>query len=284
MADVHAVSPFLCRIWDGHERLDDYINEETCRVEIDSVKRYGQLIPVLCRPLKHDKEHSYELVYGARRLFVARHLNQPLLAEIRDLSDREAAIAADIENRQRKELSPYERARSYATWLRAGLFASQDDLAHALHVSASQVSRVLKLASLPALIVSIFNSPTEICENWGRELMNIWDDPERRPALTSGARAIARAAQKPAAPVIYQRLICAAGEKSKTRQLEYRDEVIRDNSGKPLFRVRIHQNDIALLLPTLAVSEESLTEIKCTVSGILQRDKTRPKEEFAQVA
>src|SRR5580693_5669068 len=138
MSDAILVSPFECAIWKGHERLEDHINEETCRQEIKSVLAHGQKIPALARRMIGEPSYRYELIYGVRRLFIARHLNVPLLIQVRDLSDREAVIALDIENRQRKELSPYERGRSYSAWLRAGLFSSQDELAHVLKVSSSQ--------------------------------------------------------------------------------------------------------------------------------------------------
>ncbi|MDY6949090.1 MAG: ParB N-terminal domain-containing protein, partial [Pseudomonadota bacterium] len=117
-----SINSFRCRVWERHARLEEYITEETCRTEIASVKAHGQLIPVLVRPLLGDVNYDYELIYGARRLFVARHLNVPLLAEVRRLSDRDAAIHVDIENRQRKDISPYERGRCYHQWLSSGLF------------------------------------------------------------------------------------------------------------------------------------------------------------------
>lgn len=83
----------------------------------------------------------------ARLLFVARHLNAQLLVGKRPMSDLEAIVAIDIENPQRVDVSPYERGLSFAQWLRAGYFNSQDDIARALQISASQVSRLLRLGA-----------------------------------------------------------------------------------------------------------------------------------------
>jgi hypothetical protein len=66
-------------MWSHHERLEEHITEESCRAEIDSHSKHGQLMPVLGRLLKADLWHEVELIYGARRLFVARHLKRPLL-------------------------------------------------------------------------------------------------------------------------------------------------------------------------------------------------------------
>jgi ParB/RepB/Spo0J family partition protein len=287
MTNVISLNPFRCRMWSGHDRLDEYINEETCRDEIQSVLTYGQLIPVLCRPLSRDNDHSHELIFGARRLFVARHLNLPLAGEVRDLTDREAVVALDIENRQRSDLSPYERGRAYSSWLRAGLFASQDELARVLNISASQVSRLMRLAQLPTVLVGAFTSATEICETWGRDLMEIWEDPERRCALTAGARAIAQeslTAKLPAATV-YQRLVSNAPRKRKSGlhvgQGDH-DEVVKDDLGEPLFRIRAHQKDIALLLPAWALSASLLYEIKAQVTTLLQRERRQLHDKSAQ--
>src|SRR5262245_26075307 len=132
MKTVVAVNPFDCRMWDLHDRLETQVTEESCKAEIESFSKHGQLIPVLGRPLTRDPTHKVELICGARRLFVARHINAPLLVDLREMSDREAIIAMDIENRQRADISAYERGLSYARWLRSGQFQSQDDLARQL--------------------------------------------------------------------------------------------------------------------------------------------------------
>ena len=173
MQEVVSVNPFRCRMWQLHDRLEDCIDEATCRAEIESFVEHGQLIPALGRRTSNSPDYDVELVYGARRLFVARHLNKPLLVDLRDeLSDREAAIALDIENRQRRNLSPYERGMCYARWLRAGHFKSQGDLVRTLKVSAAQTSRLLKLARLPSVVVSAFESGLDICEQWGMDLVD----------------------------------------------------------------------------------------------------------------
>src|ERR1700678_2391533 len=122
---LRKVNPFRCRVWTLHDRIEEHITEESCRTEIDSFAVHGQVVPVLGRPVLGDPNFDVELIYGARRLFVARHLNQPLLVELCDLSDFEAIVAMDIENRQRSDISPYERGVAFATWLRTGHFASQ---------------------------------------------------------------------------------------------------------------------------------------------------------------
>ncbi len=283
MGAVVAVNPFRCRMWSLHDRLEVHVTEDTCRAEIESFQRHGQLVPVLGRKLADDPSHEFELIYGARRLFIARHLNKLLNVELRELSDREAIVAMDIENRHRKDISPYERGLSYAEWLRAGHFRSQDDIARALKVSSSQVSRLLKLARLPSVVVEAFASPLEICEGWGLDLIEILEDPERRQATVNTARAMSNTLPRPPAREVYRQLLTASARGRKVR-LKKRDDVVTDASGNPLFRVRHQLNSIALLLPLDKVSAGSLERICCAVSGILQPAKAQVTDFPKKVA
>lgn len=269
--DTILVNAFRCRMWALQERLDDYVTEESCKAEIESFALHGQLIPALGRRVHGEPEYDFELIYGARRLFVARHLNQPLAIRLRDISDRDALIAMDIENRHRVDISPYERALSYARWLRAGHFQSQDEIARAIQVSASQVSRLLKLARLPSVIVAAFARPLDILEGWGLDLANAWEDPQRRKALAARARQVAALNPRPPARDIYEGLISTIGLPRRARSLRH-DEVILSARGKPLFRVRRQHKSISLSFPVEKLSVRALEKIKSSVTEILETE------------
>lgn len=268
MHSTVSISPFRCRMWAHHDRIEAQISEETCRIEIESFSAHGQLVPVLGRTLRGDPACDVELIYGARRLFVARHLNKPLLVQLRDLSDKDAIIAMDIENRHRSDISPYERGLSYARWLRTGHFPSQDDLARALKISSSQVSRLLKLSRLPSVVVNAFKNPAEICEGWGASLIEVLDDPNRRQATLNKARVIASSTPRPPARLVYQELLRATVQGRKVRP-QARDIVVKDSSGMPLFRIRHRRDTIALLLPVGKVSAPCLEDIQLYVANCL---------------
>lgn len=273
MKAVVTVNPFDCRMWDMHDRLEAQITEESCKSEIDSFIRHGQFIPVLGRPLRGDPSHKFELIYGARRLFVARHLNLPLVAEMREMSDREAIVAMDIENRQRSDISPYERGRSYARWLRAGHFGSQDDIARALKISASQVSRLLKLAQLPPVVIDAFDNPAEICEGWGLEIKQALDDPERRHATIRAARNASSLTPRLPAKEVYRKLIVAArGRRIKPTA---HDEVVKDIGGKPLFRIKHQSSSIAFVVPIEQATADAMERMRQAISEILQKQGRR---------
>ncbi len=284
MREVVQVSPFRCRVWGGNERLDESLSEESCRAELASVQQHGQLLPALGRRIAHDSAHDFEIICGARRLFVARHLNVQLLLEIRDLTDREAAVALDIENRQRKDLSPYERGRSFSTWLRAGLFESQDELARVMKISPAQVSRLLKVAQLPAVLVNAFPSPVDICETWGRDLMELWADTARRVGLCRRARTIAASGNRDLTPELIYQHLTGGGRLRNVRSFEesHHDEIVKDGHGRPLFRVSVRRKGIAIMVPMNLVRETTLEKIKDGLKIVLQRESPQGTERVKE--
>jgi ParB family transcriptional regulator, chromosome partitioning protein len=265
------VSPFRCRMWNLHDRDEESITAESCRQEIASFQRYGQLVPVLGRALNNDPAYDIELIFGARRMFVARHLGVPLRVELRSLSDREAIVSMDVENRHRVDISPYERGVAYARWLREGQFRSQDDLANALGISGAQVSKLLKLARLPAVILNAFGHVADIREGWGLELAAVLEDPKSRDRTVRKAREIAREPVRPPAAEVCRQLLTASlsGRKPAAKA---RDEVVLSEAGAPLFRVRHARKSVMLLLAAERLSARGLRDIVQAVRGVLETD------------
>ena len=282
MKCIISVNPFDCRMWDMHDRLDALVTEGSCKSEIESFAKHGQLIPVLGRPLPPDGTHKYELIYGARRLFVARHLNIPLLLEVRPMSDREGLIAMDIENRQRADISPYERGLSYASSLRKGYFRSQEDLARALRISKSQVSRLVRLAQLPPVVVSAFASPSDIHETWGLDLMQALEDAQRRPALIRAARRLS-AAPRPPAPEVYRLLMSPVTKGRRLRRAAH-DEVIKDDLVRPLFRIRRQRSSIAFLFPIETAPPEVFAGLRIAVRRVLLQRAAPSRADLSEPA
>ena len=263
-----SVNPFRCRVWAFHDRIEDHITEETCRAEIESFLDHGQLVPVLGRKIFADPDHDVGVIYGARRLFVARHLNRPLLVELRALSDKESVVAMDIENRQRSDVSPYERGVAYATWVRSGLFESQQDLAKTLKVSASQVTRLIHLSRLPPVVLAAFDTPNQICENWGLQLAEALSDEQRRVRVIHRARMLAQAHPRPPADAIYRQLVSSA--QSTRARLQGRDEAVRNSAGRILFRVRHQSASVSFVLPIRDASNNVIKRVRLLLTRVLE--------------
>lgn len=269
MTEITSVNPFRCRPWEFHDRLEQTVSESNCRAEIESFLKHGQLVPAVGRAIQGDPDYDIEIICGFRRLFVARHLNKPLLVELRQMSDAEAFIAMDIENRHRRDVSPYERGLSYLTCLRQKLYRSQEDIARALKVSPSQVSRLIKLAQLPSVIISAFRSPADLCESWAQDLEEVLSEPKSRERICARAREVAAMRVRPEPRAIMRELLRAAapGRKAKVPQ---HDVVVTDRGGKSLFRIRHLANTIALILPVERMTANRLAQIRSMVVELLE--------------
>lgn len=259
-----------------HDRLEMHLTEEGCRSEIASFEKHGQLVPALGRPVAHDPDFDVEIICGARRLFVARHLNQPLKVDLREMTDIEAIVAIDIENRQRADVSPYERGLSFVQWIRSGYFRSQEEIARTLRMSPTHVSRLMQLTRLPSVILSAFDSPTSICEAWGLDLLRALENPQLRQPVINAARALSQAVPRPAPKDVFRQLIAASRGRSRRKRL--RDEVVLDDSGRPLYRVRRQNQALAILLPISSLPPDVESHVRSAITDALKIATTRHRE------
>ena len=171
------VDPASCAMWERHNRAYDLLTENNCGDLIDSLKAQGrQEFPAIVRRLPPGRGAEYEVICGARRHFAVSWLranNYPqffYLIEIRDLTDEEAFRLADIENRDRADLSDYERACDYLQALEFYYGGKQKAMAARLEVSEAWLSRYLYLARLPEMLVQAWPQITDLRELHARRL------------------------------------------------------------------------------------------------------------------
>lgn len=110
----------------------------------ESLRTYGQQVPVLLRP-HHKTAGRYEIVYGRRRLRALRDLGVPVKAMIRQLDDHALVMAQGQENTARQDLSFIEKA-SFAAQLAAQEYERQT-IADALSIDLPMLSRMLKVGT-----------------------------------------------------------------------------------------------------------------------------------------
>lgn len=170
------VDPSECRMWERHNRDYALLNEEDCRDLIDGIRAQGrQEFPAVVRPID-DPVFKYEVICGARRHFAISWLRAnnytqfKYLIETREMSDEEAFRLADIESREREDISDYERAIDYADAIARYYGGKQKAMAERLEVSQPWLSRYLGLASLPEQIVSAFPTIRDLKERHARDL------------------------------------------------------------------------------------------------------------------
>jgi len=114
----------------------------------ESLKEHDMLQPVLVRQIGE----RYQLISGERRLRAAIQAGwKTVPARIREADDRLVAELAIVENLQRKDLNPIEKALSFRRYLDEHQ-CPQDDLAKRLKIDRSTIANLLRLLELPAQV------------------------------------------------------------------------------------------------------------------------------------
>jgi ParB family chromosome partitioning protein len=195
------IEPSDARMWERHNRDYALLNEDNCRDLIDGIKSQGrQEFPAIVRKIS-GAGTTFEVICGARRHFAISWLRAnnytqfKYLVEVRDLSDEEAFRLADIENRDRTDISDYERAVDYAEAIRLYYGGKQKAMAERLEVTEAWLSRYLNLAKLPDEIVSAFFQKTDIKELHARTLKPLILKPSDKAKVIVEAKAISAAQQ-----------------------------------------------------------------------------------------
>lgn len=142
------VDPKRCRMWAHHDRDSVWYTPESCADMISSIRKSGQKEPAVARRVEGEADCDYEIVTGGRRRYACEELGISLHIALEQITDREAAVRMHIENHDRQDISPMERALSYARHLKAGLFKNQEELANEILMSAGQVTKMMRAASL----------------------------------------------------------------------------------------------------------------------------------------
>jgi ParB family transcriptional regulator, chromosome partitioning protein len=146
--NILSVDPKRCRPWKYHNRSNAWYTKDRCQDLIDSLVKDGQLEPALARKISGDANFDFELIYGMRRRFAAEFTHTKLKVRLTEVDDAKAAVLMHIENADRQDITPMERALSFQTQLEGKVFATQEAMAEAFAVSKSQVTKLLKAAQL----------------------------------------------------------------------------------------------------------------------------------------
>nr|WP_087575476.1 ParB/RepB/Spo0J family partition protein [Sphingomonas sp. CDS-1] len=192
-----SVQPDECSVWDGNPRDQPGLTADSCRSLIDSVaSEGGNRIPVLVRLNPPGSDRPYQLLVGSRRRFAVDWLNHNGRPELRlaalvvDLSDEEAFRLADIENRERADISELDRARSYQHAVDRFYGGVQSRMAEALNLSNSQLSRLLALAQLPEEVVNAFATKDELRVRYSELLTPLLRRHDQRGRMIAEAQLI----------------------------------------------------------------------------------------------
>ncbi len=140
----------------------------------ESISTHGLLQPLVVRQV-HDR---YQLVAGERRLRAAIQagwIDVPV--NVVEADDRQMAELAIVENLQRKDLNPLEKAASFQKYLdRYG--CTQEELAGRLKLDRSTISNLIRLLELPEPVQDAIRRG-KITQGHARALLPLGDEREQ---------------------------------------------------------------------------------------------------------
>lgn len=137
-----------------------------------TIHTHGVIQPIVVRKYSED---LFEIIAGERRYRAMKKLNwTEVPAIVRDLSDKETASIALIENLQREELTAIEEALAYQQLLELHSL-TQEALAQRLGKGQSTVANKLRLLKLPKIVQDAILK-REISERHARALIAIKDE------------------------------------------------------------------------------------------------------------
>lgn len=127
----------------------------------------GNIQPIKVRAIANSGEGPrYEIVFGHRRHEACLQLGFQVLVFVDNLDDRALFEEMERENRERADLSAWEQGVMYARALDRGLYPSLRQMAAAIGVDATNLSKALVLARLPDAVLRAFASPLDLQFRW----------------------------------------------------------------------------------------------------------------------
>jgi len=175
------VSLKIAEIVPNRSQPRKYFDEAALTELAESIAQHGVLQPLLVRPMP---DGTYQLVAGERRWRAARQagLNEVPVV-VREMTDRDAAELALIENLQREDLNPMEEAQGYRTLIETyGL--TQEETAKAVNKSRPAVTNALRLLNLPEPVAELL-SFGKLTAGHARALLSF--DTDRQLAMAEEA-------------------------------------------------------------------------------------------------
>jgi ParB family transcriptional regulator, chromosome partitioning protein len=153
-----------------------------------SIRERGVLEPIVVRPMKGQDAGIFEIIMGERRYRASRIAGKETIpAIVKEINDEDAAAEALLENFQREDLNPIEKARAVEGLLK---MMSYEKVCKVLGVSETTVRRMLELLELPPSVQQeLVQRPgamqTYFTEGHARALAAMADDPEIQARLVA---------------------------------------------------------------------------------------------------
>lgn len=237
----------------------------------DSVRTYGVMQPLVVTRREIVKDDGgigteYELIAGERRLRASKLAGLrevPVLIRAREESDRMKLELAIIENLQREDLNPVDRAKSFKQ-LADTFGLKHHEIAAKVGKSREYVSNTIRVLALPPEILEALNKG-EISEGHARPLLMLTDRPEEQGVLyreIMQRRMTVREAERIGRKIAY--------DKVRKKERQYAPEIVEleEQIGEMLgTRIHIEPKEVGGKIHIDFFSDEDLQNILATIRG-----------------
>lgn len=218
--NIFAVDPKRVRPWKYHNRTESWYTRERCQDLIDSIARDEQQEPALARRVKGEEGYDYELIYGMRRRYACEVLGRKLKLRVIEADDARAAVLMHIENADRQDITPMERALSFQIQIEAKVFPTQEALSEAVGLSKGQIAKMLKAAALlrQTTIASLFPDKSAVPIEQAYKLASLLERPHAKEVVLQAAKNLAREGEGRREPGEVLRSLIGSLDRSKKFQ------------------------------------------------------------------
>ena len=156
------------------EQARKLFDEEAIEDLASSIKEYGVIQPIIVSK----KDNYYEIIAGERRWRASKKAGlSEIPAIVRDDNDQRNKEISLIENIQREDLNPIEKARGIKQ-LMDEYNLTQQKVAEKLGKSRSSIANTVRILNLDERVIN-FALEGKLSEGHCKSLMSI-DDPERQ--------------------------------------------------------------------------------------------------------
>jgi ParB/RepB/Spo0J family partition protein len=215
--NIFSVDPKRCRGWIHHNRTAAWYTRDRCQDLIESIAKDGQQEPAVARKLVGDPSFDYELIYGMRRRFACEFLNRKLKLRVIEADDARAAVLMHIENADRQDITPMERALSFQSQLEAKVFPTQEALSDAIGLTKGQVSKLVKAASLmrQGTLSQLFPDKSAVPVDAAYKLATLWDRSGAKEVILKAAQNLLQKDRAGRSPADLLKTLVASLDRSK---------------------------------------------------------------------
>lgn len=281
------IKPTECTIWPGNARDYTSLSYDRCASLIESIKEEnGNREPVVIRRTP-DGEKPYELIVGTRRHFSVswlrdnQHAQIDLIARIETLDDEGAFRLADIENREREDVTDLERARNYLHAVNTYYNGVRAQMAERLAISKQYLHNLLQLAELPDEIVAAFSSPLDLKVSHGMKLSPLAKSTDQREGLLAAAGRIRHEQEERRthgeAPIdgtqVFQRLVAEAQQPPERRSARKNRPTFHGASGDVIGEIVSNTRAKGLTITINPKSAVDVEEILSSLRTLLENAK-----------